>query len=99
MIRTLTVMVASFALTGCATLWGNPLPQHRPDKCPAEATDKTPPEPLVSEGASIPKPRTPEQSVGLSIFLTDTAEHQDWGREGWRRVDVMRAWCNDPKRR
>lgn len=92
--RVLTLAAALSLLAACAT----PAPAitvqagDRP-QCPPGLLAPTEPQPLLPDGATVPRPVDAADAAGLELTLEHVAGVAAWGRRGWARADEARRWC------
>lgn len=89
-----TALIAAAAVAGCATTAPTVQTQatDRP-QCPPSLLAELRPQPLLPDGATIPRPVTAEDANGLDLTLEHVASVAAWGREGWARAEAARDWC------
>ncbi len=68
------------------------VPADRP-QCPPSLTADIRPQPLLPDGATVPRPVTAEDADGLDLTLEHMAAVAAWGRDGWARAEAAREWC------
>ena len=87
--------LAALATTAACASTPSPvqtLPADRP-QCPPSLLAELRPQPMLPDGATIPRPMTAQDADGLDLTLEHVASVAAWGREGWARAQAARDWC------
>lgn len=92
----MTRIIAALALlsltAACATTEPATVPTDRPG-CPAALLADIEAQPILPEGATIPRPVDEADAAGLDLTLDHVASVAAWGRRGWARAEEARRWC------
>lgn len=99
-LRVLMPLAALSVLAACATPAPaiTVQPSDRP-QCPPGLLVPTEPQPLLPEGATVPRPIDAADAAGLELTLEHVAGVAAWGRRGWARADEARRWCESLRNR
>lgn len=92
MIR-LAIALALLSLTAaCATAPSAAVSADRPG-CPAALLADLEAQPILPDGATVPRPVDEADAAGLELTLDHVASVAAWGRRGWQRSEEARRWC------
>jgi hypothetical protein len=92
--RLIFVLGAGLTLAACQT---KPLPPVAPISCPPSLTQALQEQPILPDGASIPRPVDQVDSDGLALTLDHMRKIAAWGRDGWARAGSAKAYCEGLK--
>jgi hypothetical protein len=93
MMRPIALFCAGLALAACQTV--PDLPPPAPIACPPSLVQPIEGQPLLPDGATVPRPTTPEEAEGLAQFLDHIAKLAAWGRTGWSRATTAKTFCEE----